>query len=287
MSKFLLQYAPLWKTVLGCAVFALGFNGFLIPNDLNVGGISGISMILVSVLKTGSIGLFSAIFNIPLFVIAGLRIGKRFFLLSLLGTAVSALFIDLFSGIPMPRTEPLVGCLYGGCLCGLGLGTVFASGGSTGGSDIIVRLAKRKKPGMPIGLLAICLDMLVAILSGIVLGDISRTLYSGIAIFVSGQVVDAVVYRFDYSRVALIMTREHEAIVQAIGKQLGRGATLLHGEGAYRHAPAKIVLTAVKRQQLAQLKQLIAQVDPEAFVIVQEAHQVLGDGFVRYSKDAL
>jgi uncharacterized membrane-anchored protein YitT (DUF2179 family) len=239
------------------------------------------------VLRFGSIGLFSAVLNIPLFVIAGQRIGKRFFLLSALGTVFSALFIDAFAAISMPRTEPLLDCLYGGVLCGLGLGTVFAAGGSTGGSDILVRLIKQKNPGMPIGLLTICLDMLVAIVCGIALRDISRTFYSGIVIFVSGRVVDAVIYRFDYSRVALIMSRDHQAVVNAIAAHLGRGATLLHGEGGYRHQPIKVVLTAVKRRQLSQLKQLIAQVDPDAFVIVQEAHQVLGDGFVRYSKDSL
>jgi uncharacterized membrane-anchored protein YitT (DUF2179 family) len=116
---------------------------------------------------------------------------------------------------------------------------------------------------------------------------VSSTLYSGIAIFVTGTVLDAVVYRFDYSKVALIISREHESIAKAVGQKLHRGATFLYGQGVYRGEKTKVVLTAVKRQQIAELKALVVEIDPNAFIIVQEAHQVLGDGFARYSKESL
>lgn len=275
------------KIVLGCFLFSLGFNLFLEPNRLNAGGISGLSMALVHLSGLGTVGFFTAVMNLPLFAVAGAKIGKRFFLLSLVGMLLSSVFIDLLARFPRPATEPLVGCLYGGLLCGLGIGIVFSVGASTGGSDIIVRLLKKKWQGVPIGTIAIAFDFLVAILTGVVFGDVSRTLYSGIAVFVSGQVVDAVVYRFDYSRVALIISKHHEKIAAVVAGELGRGATFLHGEGSFSHIQTEVVLTAVRRQQLAQLKQLVAEVDPDAFIIVQEAHQVLGDGFLRYSKDAL
>lgn len=279
--------AAVIKTVAGCALFAFGFNMFLEPNGLNAGGISGLSMVFVHFTRIGSIGIVTAILNLPLFAAAGLKIGKRFFLQSLIGMALSAVFLDTFALIPIPQTEPLVGALYGGVLCGVGLGIVFAAGGSTGGSDIIVRLLKLRWKNVPIGTISICFDLVVALLTGIVFQDISRTLYSGVAIFVSGQVVDAVVYRFDYSKVALIVTQKYDAVAARIGNELGRGATLLHAEGCYTHQETKVVLTAVKRQQLADLKQLVVEIDPDAFIIVQEAHQVLGDGFRTYSKDAL
>lgn len=275
------------KSIVGCALFALGFDLFLIPNEINSGGITGLSMVIVSLTGVGSIGLLTALINLPLFVLAGLKIGKRFFFGSLFGMVASAGFIDLFALIPAPVTEPLMGALYGGALCGLGLGLVFSTGGSTGGSDIIVRFLKQKWPNTPIGTIAICFDFLVAILTGIVFRDVTRTLYSGVAIFLAGQVVDAVVYRFDYSRVALIISRNHDAIALAIAKELDRGATFLHGEGSFTHKETKVIITAVRRQQLAELKRLVVEIDPDAFIIVQEAHQVLGDGFLRYSKDAL
>jgi uncharacterized membrane-anchored protein YitT (DUF2179 family) len=103
----------------------------------------------------------------------------------------------------------------------------------------------------------------------------------------TSQVIDAVVYRFDYSKVALIISKEHTEIARQIGLKLDRGATFLHGEGTFSHAPTKVVLTAVKKQQLAELKELVTRIDPNAFIIVQEAHQVLGDGFSKYSKDSL
>ena len=279
--------AAVIKTVAGCALFAFGFNMFLEPNGLNAGGISGLSMVFVHFTRIGGIGIVTAVLNLPLFAAAGMKIGKRFFLQSLIGMALNAVFLDTFALIPIPQTEPLVGALYGGVLCGVGLGIVFAAGGSTGGSDIIVRLLKLRWKNVPIGTISICFDLVVALLTGIVFQDISRTLYSGVAIFVSGQVVDAVVYRFDYSKVALIVTQKYDAVAARIGNELGRGATLLHAEGCYTHQETKVVLTAVKRQQLADLKQLVVEIDPDAFIIVQEAHQVLGDGFRTYSKDAL
>lgn len=275
------------KIILGSMVFALGFNLFLQPNDLNAGGISGIAMILVHLTKLGTIGSVTAIINLPLFALGGLKIGKKFFVGSLAGMVTSSLFLDLFSLIPVPVTEPLIGALYGGALCGAGLGVVFAAGASTGGSDIVVRLLKLKLQHVPIGTINIVFDLTVTVLTGLAFWDVSRALYSGVAIFVSGQIIDAVVYRFDYSKVALIISREHEAIAQQIGKELDRGATFLHGEGTYSHRDLKVVLTAVKKHQIADLKRLVVELDPDAFIIVQEAHQVLGDGFSRYSKDSL
>lgn len=275
------------KIAIGCAMFGLGFNLFLLPNSLNAGGLSGLSMVLVHILRLGTVGTVTAFFNLPLFIIGGVKIGKRFFVGSLIGMLLSSTFIDLFSLLPFPDTEPLIGALYGGVICGLGLGLVFSTGCSTGGSDIVVRLIKRKWRNVPIGTITIALDLCVAILTGIVFRDVTRTLYSGVAIFVSGQVVDAVVYRFDYSKVALIITDCHERIAKEIAAKLDRGATFLDGEGSYRHNKTKVVLTAVKRQQVAELKQLVSEVDPNAFIIVQEAHQVLGDGFSQYSKDSL
>ncbi len=275
------------RILFGCALFGAGFNMFLLPHNMNAGGLSGLSMILVHLLKFGTVGTVTMLVNIPLFVIGGLKIGKKFFFTSLLGMIASSVSIDLLTKLPVPQVDPLLAALYGGVLSGLGLGIVFAAGATTGGSDIIVRLLKRKWPDVPIGTINTCFDLAVVTLTGIAFGDMSRTLYCGIAVFVMGQVIDAVVYRFDYSKVALIITKHYQEVANKIGTELERGATLLHGEGAYSGEEKKVILTAVKRQQLTELKELVVEIDPDAFIIVQEAHQVLGDGFSRYSKDAL
>ena len=132
-----------------------------------------------------------------------------------------------------------------------------------------------------------CFDAMVAVITGIVFRDLNKALYTGVTVFLCGKVMDAVVYRFDYSKVALIMTQEHQKIAEAINNRLDRGATFLHGEGSYTHQEMMVVLTAVKRQQITELKELVMDIDPAAFVIVQEAHQVLGDGFSRYHRNAL
>ena len=275
------------KTAIGCALFALGFDLFLLPGGLNAGGLSGLAMVFVHMTNFGSVGILTALLNIPLFILAGVKIGKKFFFGSLLGMAFSSLFIDLLALLPAPQVEPLLGAVYGGVICGAGLGFVFAAGVSTGGSDIIVRLLKLKYRNVPIGVICMSFDACVALLTGIVLRDVNSALYTGIAIYISGKIMDVVVYSFDYSKVALIITKDYEQVAQAISDKLERGATYLHGEGTYTRKQTKVVLTAVKKQQVAELKELVVDIDPDAFIIVQEAHQVLGDGFIRYSKDAL
>ena len=275
------------KIILGSALFGLGFNLFLEPNGLNAGGLSGLAMIFTHVTKLGSVGLLTMLMNLPLFAFSGVKIGKNFVIGSLVGMLASSIALDVLALIPVPETEPLVGALYGGVLCGFGLGVVFAAGASTGGSDIIVRLLKLKWQNVPIGTIAFIFDLVVVALTGILFRDITRALYCGVAIFVSGQVIDAVVYRFDYSRVVLVISGHSDAIAETITKKLDRGVTYLNGQGYYSGRDTKVILTAVKKQQLAELKQLVVQIDPDAFIIVQEAHQVLGDGFSRYSKDSL
>lgn len=287
MGQLRKKYGWIAVTILGSALFAFGFACFLMPNDISTGGISGLALVAVELLQFGSVGSLSVLINLPLFLIAGLKIGRRFFFGSLMGMLCSSALIDAFAMLPMPTTEPLIGALYGGVLCGLGLGAVFAAGASTGGSDIVVRLLKLRWRDVPIGQISMCFDAMVAVITGIVFRDLNKALYTGITVFLSGKVMDVVVYRFDYSKVALIMTKEHQAIAQAINDRLDRGATFLHGEGSYTHQEMKVVLTAVKRQQVTELKALVMEIDPAAFVIVQEAHQVLGDGFSRYQRNAL
>ena len=281
------KYGWIVATVVGSTVFAVGFALFLQPNDMNPGGISGLAQVVVELLGVGSVGTLSILINLPLFILGGLKIGKRFFAGSLLGMLLSSVLIDLFSLIPMTVTEPLLGALYGGVTCGIGLGIVFVSGTSTGGSDILVRLLKQKYRNVPIGQISMSFDAVVVILTGLVFHDISKALYTGVTVFICGQVIDAVVYRFDYSKVALIISPRYEEIAEAIGRRLDRGATFLHAEGSYSHRETKVVLAAVKKQQVAELKELVVGIDLNAFIIVQEAHQVLGDGFSRYSKDSL
>mgnify|MGYP002514859298 CR=1 FL=1 len=284
----------LWKkckwipmTILGSAVFAAGFAFFLQPNDLSPGGISGLALLLVELTGFGSVGLISILMNLPLFILGGLKIGRQFFTGSLIGMVLSSVLIDGFSAMHLPASDPLIAIVYGGVVCGIGLGIVFINGTSTGGSDILVRLLKLRYRNVPIGQISLTFDAVVVLLTGLAFRDMNKALYTGITVYLCGKMVDAVVYRFDYSKVALIISKEYDAIAKEIGNKLDRGATFLYGEGSYSAEQTKVILVAVKKQQITELKELVMALDESAFVIVQEAHQVLGDGFHRYSRHSL
>ncbi len=273
--------------IVGCAVGSAGFVLFLEPSGINCGGISGVAMLIKVVVDHPAVtmGLLVYLMNIPLFIVGYKKIGKYFFYSSLVGMFVSGLGFDLWGKVlPILEVEPLVAVIFGAVFMGIGFGIVFLSGASTGGVDIIARLLKLKFRNCPIGKLILCFDMLTAVATGFVYGDYKNTLYSAIALFLSSTVVDYVVYSVDYAKVAIVITNCSEAVADTISQNLDRGVTYLNGQGYYSGQDKKVILTAVKRKQLAELKELVNKIDPNAFIILQDAQQVLGDGFKRYDR---
>ena len=222
-----------WKITLGCAIFALGFDLFLEPNSLNVGGMSGLAMILRELLGFGSIGVLTMLLNVPLFVLGARKLGKKFLFGSLAGMLLSSAFIDLFAVIPAPKTEILLDSLYGGLLVGLGLGLVFLSGATTGGSDIAAKLLRRRFRSASLGKVLLAIDLFIIFLTGVVFRDISRTLYSALPLAVSSVVMDQLLYGLDHSTVALIISEHYQQVSKQIETRLDRGATVLDGSGSY------------------------------------------------------
>ncbi len=291
MKKNLKNFSWVIMTIIGSFIFGAGYAIFLGPNDLNAGGISGLSAIIVQLINPNgtipfiSVGILTICINLPLFAIGGVKIGKRFFFGSLLGLGLSSMVMDY---LPLAlKLEPLLAALYGGVVTGFGLGLVFMSGTSTGGSDIVVRLVKLKAKNTNIGVIAMAFDVFVVALTGLVFSNVENALYTGITAFLCSKVIDMVVYGFDNTKTAMIITKEYEKVAQAIGKELGRGATYLYSQGTYSLTDGKVVLVAVYPRQVAELKELVVGIDPKAFIILQEAHQVLGDGFAKHSKDSL
>ena len=256
-----------WKITLGCAIFALGFDLFLEPNSLNVGGMSGLAMILRELLGFGSIGVLTMLLN----VLFG----------SLAGMLLSSAFIDLFAVIPAPKTEILLDSLYGGLLVGLGLGLVFLSGATTGGSDIAAKLLRRRFRSASLGKVLLAIDLFIIFLTGVVFRDISRTLYSALPLAVSSVVMDQLLYGLDHSTVALIISEHYQQVSKQIETRLDRGATVLDGSGSYTGQPRPVLMSAVRQRELPELKTIVREIDPDAFVILLPAHQVLGEGFRR------
>ena len=270
-----------WKITLGCAVFALGFDLFLEPNDLNVGGMSGLAMVLRNLLGFGSIGVLTAMLNVPLFLLGAKKLGKKFLFGSLAGMLLSSLFIDLFAGIPKPGTEILLDSLYGGLFVGAGLGLVFLAGATTGGSDIAAKLLRRRFRSASLGKVMLVIDLAIITLTGIVFRDLSKTLYSALPLAVSSLVMDQLLYGLDHSTVALIISERYEQVSKAIEIRLDRGATVLDGSGSYTGKPRPVLMSAVRQRELPEIKAIVREIDPDAFVILLPAHQVLGEGFRR------
>ena len=276
--------------VFGSLISSTGFVMFFEPSGINCGGISGVAMLIKYVAKSPyvTIGLVSAIINIPLFLVGFKKIGKYFFFGSMLGMVISAVGFDLLGAIvPIPEVEPLVAVIFGATIIGFGLGVVFLAGASTGGVDILARLLKLKFRNCPIGKLILAMDIITVALTGLVFGDISKALYSAVTLYVCSIALDGVVYGLDYSTVALIISDRHDDISQAIMDRLERGVTILDGHGYYSGQNKQVILSAIKKRQVAELKALVTDIDPSAFIILQESHQVLGEGFKRYNKNDL
>ncbi len=277
--------ADLLLILAGAAVYALGFNLFLRPNGINGGGITGVGLIVAHITPLKAVGLFAIVCNIPLFILGWKRLGRRFFIGSLAGMLASSVFVDLFAALPGVTVEPLLAGVCGGLLSGAGLGLVFLRGASTGGVDIIARLVRQKVRTAPIGKIILAFDGLVAVLTGVVYRDVNRVLYTAVALYTASVALDAVIYGRNDSGVAFIISARYAEIAAAIDRKLSRGATLLRGMGAYTKQEKTVVLCAVKSQQVGRLQALVAEIDPEAFLIIEKAHQVLGEGFGRYSDD--
>lgn len=282
--------------VFGSAIYAVAFDLFLEPVNINCGGGSGIAMIikeltgLNEVFGIGAIAFFSLLLNIPLFLLGIRALGKHFFVGSLISVLSAVVLLHLFRPLGtllVDNQDKLLNAIFGGLLIGLSVGIACLAGSSTGGTTIAARLLKMRFKDLSIGRLTLFVDILVVIGTGLVFRDLTSTLYSAVTLYVSSLVTDAVVYRFDYSKVVLIITDKYEEVAAAIDSKLHRGVTMLKAQGFYKRQDKFVLLSAVKRHQLAELQHIVNLVDEDAFVIVQEAHQVLGDGFKHYEENAL
>ena len=207
---------------------------------------------------------------------------------SLYAMALSSLFIDLFSSLrdwqPM---NPMLGCIFGGLILGVSLGLVFQQDATTGGTDLAARLLKLRLAWLPMGKLLMAVDLVVILLVALAFRALDTMLYGLVALYISSIAMDGVLYGLDNAKVAYIVSEHNGEISRAIVEQLERGVTILQGQGAYTGADRKVLLCAFKQREIASIKNLVKQIDPDAFLIVCPAHEVLGEGFRAYRKNDL
>lgn len=263
----------------GCLLYALAFNLFFDPFLISPGGVSGLAMML-NHLTGFPAGVAIILMNVPLIVLAFIRLGPRFIVSTAVATFLSSILIDLTTWIPTPVEEPILAALCGGVLIGVGLGMIIRAGASTGGTDIISRLLQASHPHLKMGQLVLFVDGAIVCLSSAVFKDFSLMVYALIGLTICSRLMDTILYGFDFATLIYIISDRHQELGDAIQEKLDRGVTYLEAQGGYTMKQKKVILCAIKRGQVAALRGLIESIDPSAFFIVTEGHQIYGDGFL-------
>ncbi|MBP3494320.1 MAG: YitT family protein [Oscillospiraceae bacterium] len=282
--KTLLRYAVI---TLACAGYAFGFDWCFDANHISVGGFTGVAQIINFFIPQAPVGTVSMLMNIPLFIIGWRKIGRELLFSSLYAMTVTSLLIDLFAALhTFQPMDPVLAALYGGVVVGISAGVMMRQDTNTGGTEMAARLLKLKLEGVSIGTLILAVDLVVTVVYAMIFRDMSRALYGLVALYVTSLVMDKVVYGPNAAKVAYIISDHHQPITEKL-LELERGVTLIDGKGAFSGKEKQVILCAFGRGQLVAVKKLVHQVDPDAFVIVCDAHDILGEGFNVYTPGGL
>lgn len=275
MKESIIEYV---YVMIGAAVIAIGFNVFLLPNQVASGGVSGISTILHGLFGWNP-GIIQYAFNIPLFIAGIIFLGKKFGIKSFIGTITLPSVVLLTNSWEPWTNNPLLGALFGGIVVGLGIGLVFKGNASTGGTDLLAQIIT-KFTGLSLGTSVLLIDGIIAISAAIVF-DLEKGLYALIGLYVTTKTIDIIQLGFSQSKMVYIITVKQDEIREAIYAEIDRGVTKLPAIGGYTGEERPVLMVVVYQTEFTKLKQLIKSVDPSAFVIVSDAYEVLGEGFKR------
>ncbi|MCL6444568.1 MAG: YitT family protein [Alicyclobacillus sp.] len=282
-----LRWQQVWNWALilvGALIYSVGLNALLIGNHLAEGSFVGIAVLLYYKLGL-PLGVTFFVLNIPLLFLSWREFGHGFILKTFVGVAAVSFFSSLTNKLRLPTHDPLLAALYAGVVTGLGLGLIFRTGATTGGADIIARLG-RHHFGMSMGKILFGIDVCVIGLVALLIGR-ETAMYSLVALFVSSRVIDFVIEGVNSGRAVFIISDQVEAIADAIHKSLGRGTTLLQAKGGYTGQAKEVVYCVLSREEVNRVQNIVSHFDPRAFVVVNNVHEVLGEGFSYESPDEL
>lgn len=266
--------------IFGCIFMSVGINMFLKPYTIAPGGLSGLSVVIgkltglpISVVMMG--------IGIPLVIFSVKILGIKDSIKTLIGMTVFSLILSITSPLSNAHvTEDVLLCAISGALClGVGLGIVLKMDASTGGTDLIALMLNKVFPSVPISKFMVMLDGMVVISAGIASKNLETALYSGVALYIIVKLVDAIVSDFDYSKAFMIISNQPDNLRDGITKEVKRGVTFLQGKGGYTNEDKNVLLVVVSKNEEVHLKKVIKSIDPCAFIIVSDVHEVLGEGF--------
>lgn len=265
-------------TIVGAAIMAFGISSFLLPSQLSSGGVSGIATITYYLLNI-PMGVMIMIINIPLFIFAGYRIGKEFFIKSLVGTVSLSLFIDILDKYPPVTTDRFLASIYGGVIIGIGTAIILKVGSSTGGTELVANLIKTYNPYISMSRYLTIIDIVIISLNVIFFKHIEVGLYSAIAIYLYGKMVDIIFEGVYFTKLLFIISDKNEEISDGIKNEIKRGVTGLYGKGMYSNKEKLVLICAVSRGDVHKIKDLARRIDKRSFIVVANAREVLGKGF--------
>ena len=275
VKKFFIEII---ETIVGAIIMAIATSLFLLPNQLSSGGFAGIATILYYFLDI-PMGTTILAINAPLFIFSAYKLGKEFVIKSFIGTVTFSFVIDLFDKITPLTQDRFLACIYGGIIIGLGTAIILKANSSTGGSDLISMLVKKYNNNIRTGNVIIIVDVLIVGLNILFFKETEIGLYSAIAIYLMGKMIDIVFEGIYFTKLVIIISNKNQEIAEEIGEKVGKGTTGLYGKGMYKDEQKLVLLCAASRGDVSRVKQTAKRIDPLSFIIIANAREVVGLGF--------
>lgn len=275
VKKYALEYIYI---IIGAFLMAVSTALFLLPNQLSTGGISGISTILYY-LCNYPVGLTMLLINVPLFVIAMVKVNKRLFFKSILGTVLLSVFIDLLGNLSPITNDRFLACIYGGIIMGIGTAIILKAGASTGGTDLLSYVIRAYNNKFKSSRVIIIADTIIIFFNIIFFREIEIGLYSVIAIYLMGKMIDIIFEGIYFTKIMFIISEKYEEISKEIGILVKRGSTGIYSKGMYSGKQNVMLFCVASQKEVAEIKQIIKQIDKNAFIVTTDAIETLGKGF--------
>lgn len=280
MDKKFLSLNEILLLIIGCILMSVSLTMFFEPHAIAPGGLTGLAIVINSIVDI-PLWVINLAFNIPLFICAYKILSKKDCLKTILGIIFLTIGLKLTANLSTinATTDPILASICGSILMGISLGFIFRINGSTGGTDLIGILANKFFPHLSVAVLMGIADFIVVILSGISSSQLEISLYSAVSLYSIVKITDIVIEGFNYSKSFMIISDKSNELITIIMEELDRGATFLKGEGGYTRNEKDIIFIVVSRKQVVTLKKLVKSIDPNAFVVVTETHEIFGNGF--------
>lgn len=265
--------------VVGSVIFAVGVAVFTTPNEIAPGGVTGIATMLHSI--TGmQMGTLTFLLNIPLVLLGLFILGKRFTLNTFRTLFILSVITNIIESVlPVYTESVLMAAIFGGATIGAGMGIIFLRGSTTGGTDILGRVLLRYFQHIPLGKILLAIDFVIVSAAGIYYGSLDAALYALVSVYVTERTMDSVLYGFNETRIAYVVTDRPVEVARRVMDETDRGVTYLNGEGGYQRAKKLVIMCAMPSRQFAKFKRIVLEVDRSAFIMVTPASDVIGEGF--------